>query len=421
MTAVDLLSYFYYHKYKPYGKDGYSIMTSEYNMETFLNMYYFDINIPMYIYANSTFDTYVPPQTSLTFPPQKYIDILVSNSERISYCATDYGVYFGCLRLDFDTTQYLIIGPVSNVPYSKETLHNMYRDYVVSNKNREEFHNFLKKIPHISKLSLISKLVFINYCIYKEVLTPSDFLEDSVTTNTFSPEIAKLNYNKKENYLYNKSYVLEDTILKLVRTGDLEGFRSLQFNEDNFHTGITGDNAIRQLKNNIIISTTLCTRAAIDGGLEYDTAYELSDLFIQTAEQMHNTDMLHELSYKICYTFAEKVAQAKIPTSTDDRLQKAIQYIQQNTNQHITVGDVSNYVGFSQSYFSAYFKKNLGFAVSDFILRCKLEEGRRLLQFTNKPISTISTFLCFSSQSHFQTAFKKQFGITPNEYRRKRS
>ena len=140
-----------------------------------------------------------------------------------------------------------------------------------------------------------------------------------------------------------------------------------------------------------------------------------SDLFIQTAEQTHNPDMLHELSYKVCYTFAEKVAQAKIPTSTDDRLQKAIQYIQQNTNQHITVGDVSNYVGFSQSYFSAYFKKNLGFAVSDFILRCKLEEGRRLLQFTNKPISTISTFLCFSSQSHFQTAFKKQFGMTPNE------
>ncbi|MCQ5034954.1 AraC family transcriptional regulator [Coprococcus sp. DFI.6.81] len=27
----------------------------------------------------------------------------------------------------------------------------------------------------------------------------------------------------------------------------------------------------------------------------------------------------------------------------------------------------------------------------------------------------------FSGQNHFQTALKKQFGITPNEYRRKRS
>lgn len=94
-------------------------------METFLNMYYFDNNIPMYIYVDNNFDTYVPPQTSLTFPPQKYIDILISKPDRLSYCATDYGVYFGCLRLDFDITKYIIIGPVSNVPYSKETLLNM--------------------------------------------------------------------------------------------------------------------------------------------------------------------------------------------------------------------------------------------------------------------------------------------------------
>lgn len=396
-------------------------MKQEYNMEDFLNMYYIDHNIPMYIYTDHNFDTSVPQQTPLTFPPQKYIDILISKPDRISYCATDYGVYFGCLRLDFDITKYLIIGPVSNVPYSKDTLLNMYRDYVISSKNKEEFHEFLKRIPHISRVSLISKLLFINYCIYEELRTPADFLPDNPSPQTLSPEIVQLNYDKKENYMYNKSYVLEETILKLVRTGNVEGFHSLLFNDDNFHTGVTGNNAIRQLKNNIIISTTLCTRAAIDGGLEYDTAYELSDHFIQLAEQTDNPDILYEILDKIAYTFAEKVSQTQTPTSADDRLQKAILYIKQNTNQHITVGDVARYVGFSKSYFSAYFKENLGFTVSDFILRCKLEEGRRLLQFTNKPISTISTFLCFSSQSHFQTAFKKQFGMTPNNYRRRRS
>lgn len=110
----------------------------------------------------------------------------------------------------------------------------------------------------------------------------------------------------------------------------------------------------------------------------------------------------------------------KTPVSSDECIQKAIRYIQQNTNQHLTVGDVADYVGFSKSYFSAYFKKTLGFSVSAFILRCKLEEGKELLQYTNKSISTISTFLCFSSQSHFHTAFKKQYGITPSEYRKKK-
>ena len=62
--------------------------------------------------------------------------------------------------------------------------------------------------------------------------------------------------------------------------------------------------------------------------------------------------------------------------------------------------------------------EELGFTVSTFITRCKLEEARRLLQYTNKPLSVISNYLCFSSQSHFQNTFKKKFGVTPLQYRK---
>ena len=226
---------------------------------------------------------------------------------------------------------------------------------------------------------------------------------------------------KKENEQHNQTYILEEQLLKLVRTGNCEGFKEFMYSESNFHIGVTGSTALRQLKNNIIITTTLCTRAAIEGGLDYDTAYQLSDYFIQSSERLTSADRLTDLLGKVSYTFAEKVAQSKTPISTDERMQKAIRYIQQNVNQHLTVGDVADYVGFSKSYFSAYFKKTLGFSVSAFILRCKLEEGRELLQYTDKSISTISEFLCFSSQSHFHTAFKKQFGITPSEYRKQQN
>lgn len=396
-------------------------MKDSYNLIDFIKMYYLDSNIPMYLFSGEKCVFCMPEQTGLTYPPQKYLQELLTSARRITYHITEYGVCFCSLKLDHIKNGFLILGPETSVPYTRSDLQYLYKDYTVSNDNLSEFNSFLRQIPCFSLTSLLKKCIFLNYCLHDELLMP-----EQLTENTFSDPSAITDasflegtYETKENEQHNQSYAVEEQLLKLVRTGDYKGFKNFQFNDSNFHLGVTGSTALRQLKNNIIITTTLCTRAAIEGGLDYDTAYQLSDYFIQSSERLTSIERLSDLLEKISYTFAEEVAHTKIPVSSDGCIQKAIRYIQQNTNQHLTVGDVADYVGFSRSYFSAYFKKTLGFSVSAFILRCKLEEGRALLQYTNKSISTISTFLCFSSQSHFHTAFKKQFGVTPSEYRKK--
>lgn len=401
-------------------------MKKNYSLINFMKTYYPDSNIPMYLFSNDKCSFCVPEQDELTYPPSQYLQELFASKERISYCTTEYGIIFCSLKLDSAQNKHLVFGPVTTVPYSDSDLQHLYKDYMIPNNRRSDFNAFLRQIPCLSMSSLLKKCIFLNYCLHEEIIS----LEQLTSTGHALAEddaladaslLLEETYQKKENEQHNRTYILEEEILKLVRTGDCEGFKKFAYSESNFHIGVTGSTALRQLKNNIIITTTLCTRAAIDGGLDYDTAYQLSDYFIQSSERLTSADRLTDLLGKISYTFAEKVAQAKTPVSTDERMQKAIRYIQQNTNQRLTVGDVADYVGFSKSYFSAYFKKTLGFSVSAFILRCKLEEGRELLQYTDKSISTISEFLCFSSQSHFHTAFKKQFGMTPSEYRKELS
>lgn len=121
---------------------------------------------------------------------------------------------------------------------------------------------------------------------------------------------------------------------------------------------------------------------------------------------------------RIVFIFAERVKETRMPVSTDGMIQNAIRFIQQNVCEHITVQDVAEHTGFSRSYFSTYFKKELGFSVNAFIMRCKMEEAKQLLKYTDKSVSIISSYLCFSSQSHFQTAFKKHYGVTPLQYRK---
>lgn len=398
-------------------------MKDSYNLMDFIKMYYLDSNIPMYLFENDACVFCIPEQTELTYPPKKYIDHLLDSSKRISYCTTEYGIFFCSLKVDYPKNGTIVFGPLTNIPYTESDLQQLYRDYTVPNNDRTGFHRFLRQIPCLSMNSLLKKCLFFNYCLHGELLTLDQLISSDASMQTALTDASLLEetYQTKENEQHNQTYAIEEQILNLVKTGNYQGFKNIEFSDSNYHLGVTGSTALRQLKNNIIITTTLCTRASIEGGLDYDSAYQLSDYFIRASERLNSIERLYDLLSKVGYTFAEKVADAKTPVSTDGCIQKAIRYIQQNTNQHLTVGDVAAYVGFSKSYFSAYFKKTLGFSVSAFILRCKLEEGKELLQYTNKSISTISTFLCFSSQSHFQTAFKKQFGMTPNEYRRSRS
>lgn len=344
--------------------------------------------------------------------------MLFSSEERISHCSTEYGTYYGCLRLEHFPSAFLVWGPFSDFPFRETELRHLYTDYLVPKEERDSFQDFLGKIPQMSLGTFIGKLLFLNYCLHGEKLVTQDFLPYEALETLSSARIAEENYQKKEDFVHNRSHEIESITMNLIRAGNPDGFKALKLNDSQYHAGITGPTALRNLKNNIIITTTLATRAAIDGGLDHDSAYQISDQFIQTAEQMQSTDDLYQLLAKIGYTFAQKVYEAKLPTSSNDRIQKAIYFIQQNTNQHITVDDVADYVGFSRSYFSTYFKQEMGFSIGEFILRCKLEEARKLLQYTDKPVSVISNYLCFCSQSHFQTAFKKQFGMTPLQYRK---
>ena len=96
---------------------------------------------------------------------------------------------------------------------------------------------------------------------------------------------------------------------------------------------------------------------------------------------------------------------------------KCIQFITRHVNEPIQVGDVAEHIGRSRSYLTAKFKKELGFDVSTFIMRCRLEEAKSLLTYSDKSLSEISSYLCFSSQSYFQNVFRKKYNVTPLQYR----
>ena len=395
-------------------------MISLQDIKDFCQLNYLDSGIPVYIYRNNTLLQAFPDQSACTYPPKHYIEEFAEMTDDIAHLSTPYGAYFVAVKPKDQTELCVVLGPANYIPFTDADFHTMYADYVVVQEDRKDFKHFFQLIPPIALSGLLAKAAVFNYFLNHEMRTHFDLLDSERTIVPYEHTEKQTEdfYQQKEDFQHNNSFEIESMILHFVESGDVDGLKNMTLQSSVIHSGTIAPNQLRQTKNIHIIMTALATRRAISSGVDADEAFQMSDLYIQTAENLNDPSAVQNLNLQMLLAFAQKVKDKLIPKTSDEALQRAIQYVLQNINCPITAAEVADHVGFSRSYFSTYFKEQLGFTLSAFILRCKLEEGKHLLQFTDKPLSVISNYLCFSSQSHFQTAFKKQYNVTPLQFRK---
>jgi YSIRK-targeted surface antigen transcriptional regulator len=321
-----------------------------------------------------------------------------------------------------ETDTQIILGPIVSTPLSKKILSGILAESSVSSTHTELVWDFFQCSPTFSLSQFFSILALIHYEINQEEIVPTQYFfqsENAVTDPIQTQHSSKL-FEAKEKEMFHNTYHFEQEFYGYVESGNTTALKSLFEYQRNLREGTVADNTLRQAKNIFISSITLVTRHSIAGGLDIETAYQLSDVYIQEMEKMQDIISINQLQMTAAFDFTNRVAENKIPSDMSADIYESLQYISTHTNQPIRVEDVAAHIGKSRSYLSRKFKAELGFQISDFIMRRKLEEAKSLLSFTDKSISEISEYLCFSSQSYFQNVFKKKYGITPNQYRRKK-
>ena len=100
------------------------------------------------------------------------------------------------------------------------------------------------------------------------------------------------------------------------------------------------------------------------------------------------------------------------------RLVRMMTYIEEHLTEKIELADIADYVGISRTYASAVFREELGLTISEFILKERLLEAKRMLRDTDLTVANIADRLAFCSQSYFTKNFTEAEGMTPVEYRR---
>ncbi len=394
-------------------------MSVKRNLEEFLNLLYNSTFIPVHYFKKD--------ELIMAFPanelPVDFITahkaLLTESDENVSFRTTNEFLYIGIIQ-NFNTSESVIVGPVSNIAITSDMVDAMIKEYSLPVEYKLGIEEFYRKTPLFSNSQFFNILAMINRELNGEIidiitkLNIFDIGKEKAIGRKHSNELVDI----KENERFHNTYLFEKEYYSYIQRGDVEGLKSFFKNTPSITEGKVAGDSLRQAKNIFISSIAIITRKTIEGGLDAETAYLLSDSYIQEAEKMTDPSAITFLNATAAMDFTKRVSEAKIPSGMSIDIYKAIQYISNHVNQSISVEEIADYLGMGRSTLSKKFKRELGFNISAFIMRKKLEEARSLLHYSDRSISEISEYLCFSSQSYFQNVFKNKYGMTPKEYRK---
>lgn len=99
------------------------------------------------------------------------------------------------------------------------------------------------------------------------------------------------------------------------------------------------------------------------------------------------------------------------------RINKVVAYINNHLDETLELKTLANEAALSDFHFHRIFKALKGEAIGGYITRLRLEATARLLRYTALTIEEIAFNIGYETSASLSKAFKKQYGISPTEYR----
>ncbi len=214
-------------------------------------------------------------------------------------------------------------------------------------------------------------------------------------------------------------YAQEKMMNGMIMEGDLK--RVTKYLESAEHQRVermSQDPYRRQLYS-VIVGIAIAARAALDGGLGEEEAFMLSNNFIMDADACQSPEELWEIYRKAVLELTTRVNENKSDVLMSEKVKLSIDYILRHLHYDVSLKQIADNAGLSETYFSALFKKETGETVSEFIQKSRVREAQSMIQFSEYSLLEIGQYLGFCSQSHFSKTFRKYTGMTPGQYRKK--
>lgn len=304
-----------------------------------------------------------------------------------------------------------LLGPVFSSTTSDSYVKEKMDIQNMSVKSQKTLLDIIEQIP-VMPTAFFSHYICQLYYTLNGISLSTDQI--CMQTQTAMPVAHK---KKEEASAKHDSYFLETQLLKNIEDGVLFSNFSSLFASAQIGLMCPGD-PTRQKKDEAISSTTLFTRAAIRSGVPAETAYNLSDYYIQSVEAARTITEVIQITETMYSDIVRHIQAIRQSTATSSLVRDCQAYIDSHLTEAPDFEQLARELGYTKYYLTTRFKKESGMTISEYLMSRRIDYAKTLLNNPYMNIQEISESLHFSTPSHFSSVFRKLTGMTPTEYRK---
>lgn len=136
----------------------------------------------------------------------------------------------------------------------------------------------------------------------------------------------------------------------------------------------------------------------------------------ESLDEVHAIEQLQAVIAGRLADIAAAITEAR-RDSKETVIFKCLAYMEEHYMEDLSLESVSAVFHFNSSYFCHYFKSKLNINFSQYLTQIRLTKAKELLELSNDKIYQVAGRLGYQDAKYFNRVFKKEFGLTPEEYR----
>lgn len=315
-----------------------------------------------------------------------------------------------------NTCCYLFMGPMAHQRLTAHQRHQMYHAFNIDTEDLPTLPVFT--LPEIRNMALLANTVLENASLENEELLQLNRIINREEGQLKRDQTA---FNLREEETDDEgacrhSYHEEQLVLQAIREGRAQDAIRISENMDR-DSGRLSRSDVRHHRYLAIVGITLCSRAAIEGGVSPASIYRISGYYINKCDETNDPAYILHYRNRAIEELAGRVKEVLNKPRGSGYVEQCRDYIRKHYRDKVYLEDIADSLGLSPSYLSRLFKKQTGVCLQDAVNEERVYRAGNLLLYSDYSLTEIAHYVGFPNQSYLGKIFKKYKKMTPMAYR----